>query len=212
MLDSPPFKTGDKVRLKTGTSPIKVLEVDYFDCAGPDTTPRWKKRNWSTTRRPMKGWYIRFQYFSSLHYGDDMSSSWREAEDFVFYDQQQEATMPTLYQTKEEKPRFGTMLTKNSKGQIVLEMKGKDGEVEAFDPSQIEEVMPYTVQLTRFVGGNEANPQQRDYEFNEGSVSLGDVLVQLSTGSLWEVTALNSKCRSPSQSKNGFYKLEGKRL
>lgn len=40
MLDSPPFKTGDKVRLKTGTSPIKVLEVDYFDCAGPDTTPK----------------------------------------------------------------------------------------------------------------------------------------------------------------------------
>ena len=120
--------------------------------------------------------------------------------------------MPTLYQTKEDKPRFGTMLTKNSKGKMVLEMKGKDGEVEAFNPADIEEVMPYTIQLTRFVGGNETDPQKRDYELTEGTLSLGDVVVQLSTGSLWEVTATDSKCRSPSNSKNGFFKLNGNRL
>ena len=30
MIGNPPFKTGDKVRLKTGKSSIYVTEVDYF--------------------------------------------------------------------------------------------------------------------------------------------------------------------------------------
>ena len=119
--------------------------------------------------------------------------------------------MPTLYQTKETTPRFGTMLMKH-KDKIILEMKGKNGDVEAFAHSDVEEVTPYTVKLVRFVGGNETNPQERDYEFTEGAVKVGDVLCQLSTGSLWEVTKLDSKCKSPSASKNGFLKLQGERL
>jgi len=207
----PPFKTGDKVRLKTGSSPIQVLEVDYFDCASPKTTPRWTKRSWSTNRRPMKGWYIRFQYFSSLHYGEDQSRSWREADDFVFFDPQEEdiiVTAPQLYQTMEEKPRFGTFLTKNSHGKIVLEMKGKDGEVEAFDPKDLEEVLPYTVALTRFNGGQN-DGETRHYQFKQGLLKEDDVLVHLSTGALYRVTAVNTKQKTSRESKNGFFKLEG---
>lgn len=65
MKGSPQFKTGDKVRLKTGTSPIQVMEVDYFHCANAHTCPpSYKKARYGKT--PMKGWYIRFQYFSFL--------------------------------------------------------------------------------------------------------------------------------------------------
>lgn len=204
-----PFKTGDKVRLRNGTSPIMVVEVDYFECASPSTCPPSLHKAYYH-RRPRKGWYIRFQYFSSLQYEE--SRKWREADDFVFYDPQQETTTMALYQTKEEKPRFGTFLAKNSKGQMVLEMKGRDGDTEAFDPKDIEEVLPFTVQITKFVGGNETNPQTRDYEMEQGSVELEDVLMHLSTGTLWKVTALDTKKRNPSTSKNGFMKLEGKRI
>ena len=116
-----------------------------------------------------------------------------------------------LYQTKETPPRFGTMLTKNSKGQIVLEMKGKDGNVEAFAPDAIEEVMPYTVEIARFQGGTDSS-DKRTYECKFGDVKVGDVLVQLSNGSMYEVTALDTKSRSPTKSKNGFFRLSGDRL
>lgn len=210
MLGPPPFKTRDKVRLKSGKSPIQVLEVDYFDCAGPSTTPRWKKRNWSSSRRPRKGWYIRFAYLSSLHYGDDYSRSWREAEDFVHFDTGEDPTMAQsiLYQTKEETPRFGTFLTRTSTGKIALEMKGSGGEVETFDKNQIEEVTPHTVLIQRFQGGDN-NGELRHYEMKPGVVNVDDVLIHLSTGALYKVVRVDTKQKSARQSKNGFFKLEG---
>lgn len=116
-----------------------------------------------------------------------------------------------LYQTKEPIPRFGTYLTKNSQGQIVLEMKGAGGQVEAFDSTKVDEVMPYTVELTRFQGGDNDGPN-KIYEMKEGSVKVGDVLVQLSNGAVWEVTKLDMKTRGANQSKNGFLRLHGDRI
>lgn len=229
MIGSPPFKTGDVVILKTGNSPIQILEVDYFYCTcRHDSPPNYAKARYS--KSPRAGWYVRFRYASDSH--NHMGShhrKWREAEDFVLLNQaaiygtiknpdglvwynQKEENMPTLYQTKEDKPRFGTLLTKNSKGQLVLEMKGKEGEVEAFAADAVDEVMPFTVEMKVFQGGPGADRQVRHYEIEEGSVEVGDVVYQLSNGQMWEVTALDSKCRNPTASKNGFFKLEGKRL
>lgn len=208
MLEPPPFKTGDKVRLKTGSSPIMVLEVDYFTCSCPKTTPPKRKKY----TRPRKGWWIRFMYCSAMTYGccnEAEHRTWREAEDFVFFDPQ-EAQMPTLYQTTDKKPRYGTFLTKDSQGRFVLEMKGGGG-VEAFDPADIEEVLPHTVELTRFEGGS-AGGETRHYQIAEGQVKVGDVLLHLSNGNLWEVTAVNTKSKTNHTSKNGFLILEGKRV
>lgn len=38
-MTDPPFKSGDRVRLKTGKSAIQVLEVDYFMCDRPANNP-----------------------------------------------------------------------------------------------------------------------------------------------------------------------------
>jgi len=207
-MDPPRFKTGDRVRLKTGKSPIMVLEVDYFHCSCPRTCPpRMNKYH-----RPRAGWYIRFMYCSSMSYNhcnEAEHRTWREANDFVFYDPQQEETMAQqLYQTKEEKPRFGTFLTRTSTGKIALEMKGSSGDVETFDKNEIEEVTPYTVCIKRYQGGDN-NGEERHYEMKPGAVLLNDVLVHLSTGALYRVKAVDTKQKSARKSKNGFFKLQG---
>ncbi len=207
-----PFKTGDEVRLRTGNSTIVVLEVDYFHCStehnGP---PHYAKRKYS--RRPRKGWYIRFSYKSSLSHEHE-GRKWREAEDFVLINQKETEMTKVLYQTivKEgETPRFGTFLTKTQNGKIVLEMKGGSGDVESFSPEQIEKVVPYTVELTRMHGGE--NPgETRHFEVNKGDVEIGDIMLHLSNGNVWEVTALDTKREHPSASKNGFLKLDGIRI
>lgn len=114
----------------------------------------------------------------------------------------------TLYQTKEETPRFGTFLTRTSTGKIALEMKGGGGEVETFDKNDIEEVMPHTVLIKRFQGG-ENSGEQRHYEMKPDAVAVDDVLVHLSTGALYKVIKLDTKQKSARQSKNGFFKLQG---
>ena len=114
----------------------------------------------------------------------------------------------SLYQTLEEKPRFGTFLTKNSQGKMVLEMKGKDGEVEAFDPKELEEVLPYTVSIQKMPSDGQKG-DIRHYQFAKGSVKKNDLLVHISTGLIYKVTDLDTKSKTARQSKNGFFKLEG---
>lgn len=206
MLDHCPFKAGDEVVLKTGKSKIIVLEVDYFQCSCPKTSPPKTKKY----RRPRAGWYIRFMYASAMSYHHNNGSehrTWREADDFEFYHPQEAILLPKLYQTIKEPILYGTFLTKDSQGNIVLEMKGGGG-VQAYKPSDIEEVLPYTVALTRYEGGD-AGGETRHYAFKKGALKKGDVLVHLSNGNLWKVSELNTKHASPSPSKNGFFKLEG---
>lgn len=201
-----PFKTGDKIRLITGRSPIMVLECDWFDeSTGPPKISA-KRRH----QRFRGGWFIRFMYCSAMSYSHNNEAdhrNWREAEDFVFYDNV-EIPMNKLYQTKGEPVQYGTYLAINSKGRIVLEMKGT-AEVKDFAKNEIEEVKPFTVALTRFEGGHR-DGETRHYQMDEGTVAVDDVLLHLSNGNLWKVTAINTKHDSSTQSKNGFFKLEGK--
>jgi hypothetical protein len=97
-----------------------------------------------------------------------------------------------LYQTKEETPRFGTKLAVNSKGQIVLELKGSGG-VEAFDTDAVEVVMPYTVDVN-FIG----DAASKTYSFlsKEGDVAVGDLLLADGYATLMRVMAVATRSTS----------------
>jgi hypothetical protein len=98
-----------------------------------------------------------------------------------------ENDMAKLFQTKEETPRFGTMLATNSAGKYVLEMKGS-GDVLTFEKSEVEEVKPYTVGV-RF----ELNGIEYHYLSRKGDVEKGDVLFVSGSGSYAFVTSVDTK-------------------
>lgn len=237
----------DIVRLKTGSSPLKLLEKKFFSYEEV-----FGKRISRETRIRMKGQkrtglHYRVAYLSSIAQRDDRSF-WRHADDFELYQEpptyeiiggealsrnyaeevalskygqsvepyvhenyKEENMTKQLYQTKEEKPRFGTFLTTNSAGKIVLEMKGKDGDVEAFDKDALEKVLPHTVKLATFCS---VHKERREiiYQIAQGAVEVGDVLIQLTTTTLWEVVEVDCKVESGRQSTNGFLKISGTRV
>jgi hypothetical protein len=96
--------------------------------------------------------------------------------------------MATLYQTKEETPRFGTKLAVNSAGKYVLEMKGT-GEVLAFAPADVEVVMPYTVRV-RMSGGKTGG--EYDFFSVPGALKKGDCVGTVGYG-IVVVTAVDTK-------------------
>ena len=98
-----------------------------------------------------------------------------------------------LYQTREDTPRFGTKLTTNSAGKVVLEMKGMNGAVELFDADQLELVMPYTVDV-RFIGEG-SNGKRYAFFGTAGSVAVGDLLILDSYNSMVEVIEIDTKSR-----------------
>lgn len=166
------FEVGDIVRLRSGTSQQKVLKIrahtirsDYLSC---------------------RGWY---------------PQKFRAAADFVLIRKQNQTqtqseedhTMTKLFKTKDD--RYGTLLTKDSRGHYVLEMKGKDGGVEAHDPKNLEEVMPYTVEI-KSQGGNTGH-----IEIPEGSVEVGDIIVNQNL-SLAQVMRLDTKNSDPLKGKS----------
>lgn len=219
-MTDPPFKTGDRVRLKTGNSPIQVMEVDYFSCDNPQNCPP-KIKKW---KRPRKGWYIRFAYVSSLRaydydgesYGSYEARTWREADDFVYINppNTEEVVInmtDILYETKDGK--FGTKCGENSEGKWILEIKGTNGAVEPFDPKDLTEVLPYTVELTCM--GDYANgkkQEKRHYRAKKDELNKDDILMQITTGRLWRVSQIDSKSRSLRESKNGFVRLQAEQV
>jgi hypothetical protein len=98
-----------------------------------------------------------------------------------------ENDMAKLFQTKEETPRFGTMLATNSAGKYVLEMKGS-GDVLTFEKSEVEEVKPYTVGVQFELNGIEYH-----YLSRKGDVEKGDVLFISGSSSFAFVTSVDTK-------------------
>lgn len=105
--------------------------------------------------------------------------------------------MAKLYETNDGK--FGTELAKNSQGQLVLELKGS-GEVKAYDLKNLKEVVPYTV-CVNFPSG----PGQIHVETLEGKLAKGDCV--LMAHHVGVVTEVDTKCRTPHQSKTALKKL-----
>lgn len=185
------FEVGDLVRLKSGSSIQKVIEVGAN----------------------LRENQIRAQYLSRLHDKDYYrdQSKWRIITDYVHIDTtaKEPEPMTQLYQTKEDTPRFGTQIATNSKGQMVLEMKGGNGEVEAFGTNDIEEVMPYTIELS-MLGGERST--SKSIIAQPDQVEKDEVLLELSTGLIWRVTQLDSKARSPKPNKSQWLKIPATKL
>lgn len=198
-----PFQKGDFVRLKTGRSRIIVHEVRYFENESAFVTRRYGSFK--------SGWFIKFSYHSNLQYNHE--GKWRKASDFLMFNlcseqntiKKEEPIMDILYQTNEEPPRFGVERGTNGDGQLILEMKGDDG-YKAFAKADLEEVMPFTVDLEPLMKSD--NDQSSMHVVaKKNQVEKDDVLLELGTGRLWRVTIVDSKCRSPKPNKSKWMKV-----
>ena len=202
-----PFEIGQQVQLKKGWTPMWVRAVD------------WATRRHPRTGQKFEGWWIRAQYPKSVSYfgaGEDGWEDWRPAEDYVPLNDEGEVIMTeevnegvangALFQTKEAKPRFGTKIAINSQGKIVLEMKGKDGEVEAFDAEAIEEVVPHTA-LFKKLGTNGTGKVEVHLQVPAGSVSKNDILIDTSIGNIFTVKDTDTKRRDAGKPTGKFVKL-----
>ena len=105
-----------------------------------------------------------------------------------YYTMSNSSTNPQLgqlYQTKEDKPRYGTYLATDTNGDTVLEMKGKTSEFESFKADDIERVIPYTVEISFMGGGG-------DYQVPKDSVEVGDYVLSECNG-YGRVTNIDTK-------------------
>lgn len=194
------FSPGDIVKLKTGKSPQRIVKI------------RWDQYQ--------KIWKV-FAYYLScdreIRRLQEITGNYdipdvflrrsRDQHDFELYQptEEKETVMSDLYQTKDAEPRFGTKLTENSQGQFVLEMKGEGGKVEAFNPSDLELVVPYTVQLV-CVPPNESGMH---IQAEPGKLNKGDLLIYEPNGKMFRVAAVDTKNRSPKCGSMTFFKLAG---
>lgn len=107
---------------------------------------------------------------------------------FKFPNSPKEDHMSTIYQTQDG--RYGTLLTKDSQGRFILEIKGTDV-VAPFDPATLQEVIPHTVQIRFEAGGT------HHYEIAEGKLKEGDaVIMGLNFG---RVLKVNTRNKTPRQ-------------
>lgn len=189
----PTFKEGDIVILKSGTARQRVLE----------------------TRDGPTAFMIRTSYLSDLACNYDVSRKWRRASDFYLdkststEETENDMAKTVLYQTKPkagETLEFGTLLARNSFGQLVLEMKGT-GAVRAFDVADLEEVRPYTVEL------RDHNGLSVHRESTPDVVKPGDILMRPQGNmALYTVIAVDTKHASPRGSISGWDRLVTEQL
>lgn len=192
------FQIGDVVRLRTGEQPIVITEVDEsnFSIKGfylsPSVMETWHRDC---------GDYIHYENSLDDHYVERWELLSKQHSEVP--EPQGETIMTTLYQTNEKKPRFGTKLATNSEGKVVLEIKGT-GEVEAFKPEDITEVVPYTVSVEFLEGSNSYNRSQNySYITTEGAVSTGDIIFVEPSGNMARVTKVNTKSRKATKELKG---------
>lgn len=200
-----PFKTGDHVRLRNGGTMMTVIYTrgsTVFACythkSNKDDPGRCDKRGGHDC-------FVLWDFNDpkSVHYPPeyklvDIPLSLINPSDLEGSPIMATPT-PTLYQTKENKPRYGTFLVKNGTGQYVLEMKGEGGKVEAFDESALDKVIPYT-----FKAKARIRSEYVDYHFicAKDAVAVDDVLVSRS-GNIYIVTAINTGCETPHKTFKG---------
>ena len=166
------------VRLKTGTASIEINAV-YQDE--------------DTKRMVVDGQYVKSKidvWARPLAIGEQFD----EIDDDDLNNDKETDMSTALYQTNEEKPRFGTFLTKDSQGRIVLEMKGGGG-VEAFASTDVEEVMPYTVAVQQVTDSHNSRVH---VELPKGQVVKDDLLISGADGNIYRVVQLDTKSKRAS--------------
>lgn len=174
-----PFKIGDKVVLKSGTAPQRVLEVN------------------TKTKQ------IRCEYLNSRK-----QLGFRSYDDYQLYEYvtpyEEETEMSDIMKDKLFKTvkdaRFGTGLAIDSDGKYVLKMQDS-GTFESFDVTDLKRVMPYTFDV-EFVG-EASRGRKYSYRGKEGSVKVNDLLILSDTFSIVRVVAVNTESESATKVFNG---------
>jgi 4-diphosphocytidyl-2C-methyl-D-erythritol kinase len=170
-----------------------TAEAEVVYCGAGDTTAEWYPNNHLVVvTDPVKEFSKSSGWLSRLT-DEDRKQLRKQCPPRATAFNHEETTnakendMAKLFQTKEETPRFGTMLATNSAGKYVLEMKGS-GDVLTFEKSEVEEVKPYTVGV-RF----ELNGIEYHYLSRKGDVEKGDILFVSGSGSYAFVTSVDTK-------------------
>lgn len=193
------FGYGDIVRLKGGWSPIRIMRsyggmVDVRYCGSHSNDEVRMNHNQITkVSDPVNEFKRCPNWEKRLTEADKIALSIQRhatASPLPWQTKTQtskEDNMTKLYQTKEETPRFGTLLATNSAGKLVLEMKGS-GEVLTFEKKEVEEVKPYTVRI-------KFQDSHTEYEYlsRKGDVEVGDMIILNGNGHIAKVTAVDTK-------------------
>lgn len=160
-MTSNPFAVGDIVRLKTGTSPQRVIAVGRVNITAKYTSP------------------------GGHHY----PPTTRHHDKFIHFEEPQ-MSQPTLFKTPDN--QYGTLLARDSAGNMVLELKGSVPKVQAYTPDQLEEVRPYTI-LVQAVGDARS---EFHMEADKGSVEEGDLVFLPKHNTLIKIVKLDTKSKS----------------
>lgn len=107
-----------------------------------------------------------------------------------------EEPMTSLYELPDG--RYCTQIATDSQGRAVVEIRGTN-EIIPVDPQNLKEVLPFTIEVHFFDGGNHHFEVAPDI-FQKGDV----VLVGKNFG---EVSAVDTKCRRPRQAGSTLRKL-----
>ena len=172
-MSYPRHRVGDIVRLAKGWTPMTVIGLTSDDqvIAKYGTNP---------DRKDLRHPEYALSTYTRPHFG------------FVHWDGEplKESMMKT-YQINDGTFRQGKFLNRTSNGAaFVLEFP--DGTVEAFDPCDLTEIIPETF-LAKAMGSN----YPAHYLVPEGvTLKVNDMLLS-STGNVYVVRELNTKCRNP---------------
>lgn len=109
-------------------------------------------------------------------------------------------TKAKLYQTKDEAPRYGTLLAINSQGLLVLEMKDNPTVPEVFKKSEVDIVTPFTFEVQHLGRNNTQTFVGTD------NIKIGDILMSMDTSTLMQVVKVNTK------SEKAVKEFKGRRL
>lgn len=163
---------GDHVRLNKGWTLMTVIGYDGNEVIaqyGPDPSPE-------SFDRPD----LALSTYTRPHWG---FTPWDKEPVKVT------SKMAKTFQTKENLIRRGTLLNKTSNGAYVLELE--DGSVEAFDPNDIFEVVPFTFSV-KSVSSN----YRTHYLLESGNVEVGNLLLS-DSGNLYLVMEVDTRSARP---------------
>jgi hypothetical protein len=183
------FQVGDFVRLKTGSTKMKVIAV-YPDISGDTFIEaeyvKSKYTSYASCSKFTK--WINDLNPNVIVYSNDYNPK------IVSNFEKENKNM--LYVTKNEGEKlYGTFLAKDSEGRLVLEMKNGVDKIKAFDVSEVEEVLPYTIKVKALFGREE-----KHVSIKENSVKVGDLLF-VYPDYFYIVKELNTKYKSAEEFK-----------
>jgi len=193
------LREGDIVRLVNGKNRLTVIAVqDHHAEAAYDRNGLYGHRLVSEYKRTCcnsTSTYDRRRFDDG--YRSFSKTKIRPMSDFVPYDTTETPTHKSesimtakLYKTIDGD--YGTLLTKDSTGNFVLELKGNKG-VKAYAENTLEEVAPYTFSVR---GMKPGNVYTCAYTGVSGCTAVGDILLS-DTGNVYRVTGIDTKDADP---------------